>query len=72
MHLQENYLTFDHDLGVKVSRNAAQYPLHHVAYAATQFTFSRSNGLEQDIFIRNVTDAQTDGRRTDFGKKLIQ
>ena len=32
MHLQENTL-FDLDLRVKVTRNVAQCPLHHVTYA---------------------------------------
>ena len=36
MHLQENTL-FDLDPKVKVTWNAAQYPLHHVAYAAAKF-----------------------------------
>ena len=31
------YLTSDLDLGVKVTRNVAQYPLHHVIYSATMF-----------------------------------
>ena len=35
MHLQENIL-FDLDLGVKVTRNVAQYPLHHVTYPGTK------------------------------------
>ena len=33
MHLQENILF---DLGVKVTWDVAQYPLHHVTYAATK------------------------------------
>ena len=74
MHLQENTL-FDIDLGVKVTRNVAQYPLHHVTYLETKFKVAMSNGLGGDTFTRNVTDGrtnrQTDGRRTDFGKKLI-
>ena len=70
-----HYLTFDLDLGVKVTRNVAQYPLHHVTYSATKFEVAMSNPLEGDTFTKNVTDAhphgRTDGRRTDFGAKLI-
>ena len=53
----------------------AQYPLHHVTYAATKFEVARSHGLGGDTFTRNVTGTQThvrtDGRRADFGTKLI-
>ena len=78
MHLQENTF-FDLDLGVKVTRNITQYPLHHVSYAPTKFEVATSNGLGEDTITRNVTDgrtdrrtdARTDGRRTDFGTKLI-
>ena len=74
-----HYLTFDLDLRVKVTRNVAQYPLHHVTYSATKFEVTTFNGLEGDTFTRNVThgrtdartDGQTVGRRTDFGSKLI-
>ena len=52
-HLQEiQYLTFDHDLGVKVTQNVAQYPLHHVTYPATKFEVARSNCLGGDTFAR--------------------
>ena len=37
------YLTFDLDLGVKVTQNVAQYPLHHVTYSATKFEVATSN-----------------------------
>ena len=66
-----------HDLTcwVKVRRIVALYHLHHVAYAATKFEVASSNGLGGDIFTRNVTDgridARADGRRTDFGTKII-
>ena len=70
-------MTFD--LGVKVTRNVAQYPLHHVTYLTTKFEVATVNGLGGDTFTRNVTDrrthgqtdGQTDGRRTDFDTKLI-
>ena len=58
-------MTFNLDLGVKVTRNVAQYPLHHVTYSDTKFEVATSNGLEGDTFTRNVT------RWTDFGTKLI-
>ena len=61
MHLQEITL-FDLDLGVKVTRSVAQYPLHHVTYLGTKFKVAVSNGLGGDAFTRNVTDGRTDGR----------
>ena len=74
MHLQENTL-FDHDIGVNVTRNIAQYPLHHVTNAATKFEVARSNGLGGDTFTSNETDTQTHGRterrRTDFGMEFL-
>ena len=63
MHLQENTL-FDLDLGVKVTQNVTQYPLHHVIYAPTKFEVATSKGLGEDTITRNVTDGRTD-RRTD-------
>ena len=64
-----HYLTFDLDLGVKVTRNVTQYPLHHVIYAPTKFEVATSNGLGEDTITRNVTDGRTDrqthGRTTD-------
>ena len=50
MHLQENNL-FDVDLGVRVTQNVAQCPLHHVTYAPTEFEVTMSNGLGGDAFI---------------------
>ena len=68
------YLTFDLDLGVKVTQNVAEYPLHHVTYSTTKFEVATSNGLGGDTFTRNVTDGRThgrtDGQRTDFDTKL--
>ena len=46
------YLTFDLDLGVKVTQIVAQYPLHHVTYPATKFEVHRSNRLGGDAFTR--------------------
>ena len=36
IHLQENTV-FDHDIVVKVTRDVAKYPLHHVTYAPAKF-----------------------------------
>ena len=57
------------DLGVKVTQNVAQYPLHHVTYSATKLEVatSRYNFKKCD----RRTYGQTDGRRVDFGTKLI-
>ena len=53
MHLQENTLfDFDLDLEVKVTRNIAQYPLHHVTYSATKFEAATCYGLGGDTFTR--------------------
>ena len=46
------YLTFDLDLGVKVTQNVAQYPLHHVTYLATKFEVDTSNPLGGDTITR--------------------
>ena len=48
------YLTFDLDLdlGVKVTQNVAQYPLHHVTYSATKFEVAMSSRLGGDTFTR--------------------
>ena len=42
-----------------------------MTYSATKFEVATSNRLVGDTFTRKVTDAQTDGRRIDFGTKLI-
>ena len=55
MHLQENTL-FDGDLvldlWVKVTRNVAQCPLHHVTYAPTEFKVTTSKALGGEAFTR--------------------
>ena len=51
MHLQENTL-FDIDLGVKVTGNVTQYPLHHVNYAPANFEVATSKGVGGDAFTR--------------------
>ena len=55
------YLSFDLDLGVKVTQNVTQYPLHHMIYAFTKFEVATSNDLE-DTYTRNLTDGRTDGQ----------
>ena len=52
IHLHEN--TF-FDLDGKVTRNFAQYPLHHVTYAPANFEVAMSNGLGGDAFTRKYT-----------------
>ena len=64
-------LTFDLEFGVKVTENIAQYPLHHVTYAATKFEVAMSNGLGRDAFTRNVMDAKMHGQ-TEDGLTLVQ
>ena len=66
-----HYFTFDFDIGFKVTRNIAQYPLDHVICASTTFEVAKSYGLGEDTITRYVADGQTDGRRTDFGTKSI-
>ena len=51
MHLEENTL-FDLDLWVKVTRNVAQCPLHHVTYAPTELEVTTAKGLGGDAFTR--------------------
>ena len=70
-----HYLTFDLVLGVKVTQNVTQYPLHYVIYAPTKFQVAMSNGLGEDTITRNVTDGRTDGQthgRTDDGPTLVR
>ena len=47
-----HYLIFDLGIGVKVTRNVAQYPLHYVTYSATKFEIATSNRLGGDTFTR--------------------
>ena len=39
-------------LGIKVTWNVAQYPLHHVTYSATKFEVATSYRLGGDTFTR--------------------
>ena len=48
-------MTFDLDLGVKVTRNVAQYPLHCVTYLGTKFEVPMLHGLGEDAFTRKYT-----------------
>ena len=47
-------------LAFNVTRNVAQYPLHHVTDAATKFEVAMSNG--GDTFTKNMTHGRTDAR----------
>ena len=47
-----HYLTLGHDLGVEVSWNIAQYPLHYVTFATAKFEVAMSNSLWGDAFSR--------------------
>ena len=47
-----NYLTFDLELGVKVTRNVTQYPRHHVTYAQAKFEDATFKSLREDAFTR--------------------
>ena len=49
-----HYSTIDLDLGVKVTRNVAQYPWHHVTYAQTKFKAATLKSLWGDAFTRNT------------------
>ena len=51
MHLQESTL-FDLDLQVKVTLNVAQYLIHHVTYAPTEFEVTTSKALGGEEFTR--------------------
>ena len=64
------YLTFD--LGVKVTQNVAQNPLHHVTYSTTKFEVATSNGLGGDTFTRNMTKDGCTHRQTDEGPTLTR
>ena len=54
-----HYLTLNLDLGVNVTRNISQFPLHHVTYAPVKFEIAESNDLRRDAFARNMTDGWT-------------
>ena len=48
---KKHYLTLTL-VGVKVTQNVAQYPLHHVSYAPAEFAAATSNSLGGDTFTR--------------------
>ena len=55
MHYKKKHnLTFALGRGFKVTRNFAQYRLHHVSFSATRFEVATSNGLGGDTFTRNM------------------
>ena len=53
MHLQKSTV-FDLDLGVKVTHDVAQYPLHHVTYAYAKFEVATSNGLGGECIYKEI------------------
>ena len=57
MHLQENTLN-DLDHQVKVTRNVAQCPLHHVTYAPTESEVTTSKASGGEAFTRKFNVAQ--------------
>ena len=59
------------DLGVNVTQDVTQYPLHRVTYVPAKCEAATSNYLGEDTISRNVTNGQTDGRWADFGRQLI-
>ena len=53
IHLQENTLfDLDPDPKVRVTQNAAQFPLHHVNYAPIKFAVAITVGLGGDANTR--------------------
>ena len=52
MYKKIHYLIFDLDLGVKVTQNVAQYPLHYLIFSARKFEVAMSKGLGGDAFTR--------------------
>ena len=53
IHLQENTLN-DLDLQVKFTQNVAQWPLHYVTYAPTEFEVTTSKALGGGTFTRKL------------------
>ena len=53
MHLQVNTL-LDLAIGVKVTQNVTQYPLHHVTYSGTKFEVATSNSVGGDAFTKKT------------------
>ena len=52
IHFQENWFL---DLEVKIIKNVAQYPLHHMIYAPAKFEVAKSNRLGGDAFTRKTS-----------------
>ena len=50
---QENSI-FEFDLGVKITQNVSQYPLHHVTYPATKFEVVASNRLGGEYIYKKI------------------
>ena len=52
IYKKRHYLILD--LGVKVTRKVAQYPLHHLTDSATKFEVATSNGLGDAFTRKNI------------------
>ena len=57
-----HYLTFDFDLGFKVTGNVAQYPLIYVTYLCTKFEVAYVLGFSRRYIYKKQTEKRTDGR----------
>ena len=53
MHLQAKTL-FDLDLGIKVTQNLPQYPLHHVTNVPAKFEVATFIGLGRNAFTKYI------------------
>ena len=52
IYLKIHHLISDLDLGVKVTRNVAKCPLHHMTYSASKFDVTKSKALGGEAFAR--------------------
>ena len=58
------YLSCDLDIGVKVTRDVAQYLLHHVTYAPTNFEVAMSIKVEEEMHLQQNTVFDLDSKVT--------
>ena len=59
-------------LAFNVTRNVAQYPLHHVTDAATKFEVAMSNGGDTFTKKHDTRTNRRSDRRTDVSTKLVK
>ena len=50
---------FDLDLGVKVTQDVAQYPLHHMTYSDTKFEVATTNSLGDAFTCKYTTRSRS-------------